>query len=220
MELTLFDLDGTLLPIDSDHAFGEYLVAIGWADAAEFRRRNDTFYHQYLLGELDVAGYVEFATAPWRDRPDAVAMRERFVAEIIDPALRPPALDLVRAHQAAGDLVAIVTATNEFVTAPIAQAFGVQHLLALKLARDAAGRLTGGIEGVPTYREGKVTRVDEWLGGLDLRRSAFERVIVYSDSTNDLALLEQATDPVATNPSAALEAIALERGWRVLKLFA
>ena len=217
--LTLFDLDGTLLPFDSDHAFGEFMVKVGWADGDVFRRRNDDFYAQYQSGTLDLAAYVDFATSAWRGRPEADAMLERFMSEVIVPALHPRALALVREHQAAGELIAIVTATNEFVTAPIARAFGVEHLIAVQLARDAAGRVDGRIAGVPSFREGKIRRVDEWLAALRRRRDGFERITVYSDSPNDLALLEAATHPVATNPSPALEAIARERGWPILKLF-
>jgi HAD superfamily hydrolase (TIGR01490 family) len=141
------------------------------------------------------------------------------MAVVLKPALRKTALDLVREHQAAGDLVAIVTATNEFVTTPIAAAFGVEHLIAVKLQRDADGRVTGRVDGVPSFREGKIARVDEWLDSIGRRRAEFERVTVYSDSPNDLPLLEQATHPVATNPSPSLEALARERGWPVLRLF-
>jgi HAD superfamily hydrolase (TIGR01490 family) len=218
--LTLFDLDGTLLPFDSDHAFGEYMVEIGWADAEHFRRRNDAFYADYCAGTLDLAAYVDFATSAWRERPDADAVRARFVAERIAPALHERARALVREHQAAGDLVAIVTATNEFVTAPIAAAFGVEHLIAVRLQRDPVGRVSGRIDGVPSFREGKIARVDHWLASLRRRRDGFERVTVYSDSMNDLALLEAATHPVATNPTPELQALAHERGWPVLTLFA
>lgn len=219
--LCLFDLDGTLLPIDSDHAFGSFLVAQGWADADAFQRGNDAFYRQYLEGGLDQVAYVEFATSPWRDRPldEALALRQRYMQQVLVPQVRPEALALVREHQAQGDLTAIVTATSDFVTAPIAEAFGVPHLLAVQLERAPDGRYTGRISGTPTFQAGKVVRVHEWLHGLGHRLDDFERISVYSDSPNDLPLLELATDPVATNPSQALEAIATQRGWRVLRLF-
>jgi HAD superfamily hydrolase (TIGR01490 family) len=219
--LCLFDLDHTLLPIDSDHAFGDFMVRIGWADGDAFRRGNDQYYAQYLAGRLDLGEYIDFSTAPWRHRhPDEQrAVQQRFLDEVVRPVLHPQALDLVREHQARGDLVAIVTATNEFVTAPIARAFGVDHLLAVQLERDAGGTITGRIHGVPSYREGKVTRVDQWLADLGAGWSQFERTSFYSDSPNDLPLLERASDPVATNPSPALESLARERGWRILKLF-
>jgi HAD superfamily hydrolase (TIGR01490 family) len=219
--LTLFDLDGTLIPGDSDHAFGEFMVRIGWADGAAWAARNDEFFAQYQAGRLDVDGYVDFSTGVWRRRTPAelAAVQARFLAEVIAPTIHPQALELVRTHQRAGDLVAIVTATNEFVTRPIADAFGVPALLAIELERDAAGAVTGAIRGTPSYQEGKVVRVGQWLAAQSAGWGDFDRISVYSDSTNDLPLLARATDPVATNPSAALEAVAVERGWRLLRLF-
>jgi HAD superfamily hydrolase (TIGR01490 family) len=222
MKLALFDLDGTLLPIDSDHSFGEFMVRLGWADAEAFRRANDHFYAQYQAEQLDVHAYIDFATSAWRERSaqELEDVRGRFVREIIEPSLHQSALALVRRHAEAGDQLAIVTATNEFVTRPIARLFGVQHLIATELQRDAGGRVTGKVLGVPSYREGKVERVRQWLQQQGWRRDDIHTISVYSDSTNDLALLEQATHPVATNPSPALERIAAERGWPILKLFA
>ena len=219
--LCLFDLDDTLLPIDSDHAWGEFMTRIGWVAAAEFARRNDAFYAQYKAGALDIHEYIAFATEPLRARTPAecAAAHGQFMAEVIAPALRRGALELVRSHQSAGDLVALVTATNDFVTAPIAQAFGIADLIAVRLARGAGGTITGGIQGTPSYREGKVTRVTEWLEEQGAVWSDFDRISVYSDSVNDLPLLERGTDPVATNPTPALRTITEERGWRVLKLF-
>jgi HAD superfamily phosphoserine phosphatase-like hydrolase len=126
---------------------------------------------------------------------------------------------VVRDHQRRGDCVALVTATNEFITAPIAQAFGIDDLIAVRLARGPGGTITGCIDGTPSYREGKVVRIEEWLATLGLTWRDFDRISVYSDSVNDLPMLERATDAVATNPSPALEAIATERGWRLLRLF-
>ena len=219
--LCLFDLDDTLLPLDSDHAWGEFVIRLGWVDEADFRRRNDAFFEQYKAGRLDVHAYIAFATEPLRARTlaDAQAAHQRFMHEVIAPALRPAALALVREHQARGDRVALVTATNDFITAPIARAFGIDDLIAVRLERGAGGTITGRIDGTPSYREGKVVRVDEWLRGLGRVWGDFERTSVYSDSANDLPLLERATDAVATNPSPALEAIALSRGWRILRLF-
>ncbi len=219
--LTLFDLDGTLIAGDSDHSFGEFMVDTGWADGETWRRRNDEFYATYVAGALDVHAYVDFATSVWRGRSpqEQADMHARFMREIIAPMLTPQASALVRKHQDAGDLVAIVTATNEFVTRPIAQAFGVPELLAIELERDAAGAVTGAIRGVPTYQDGKVTRVGQWLAAQGAGWDDFDRITVYSDSINDLPLLERATDPVATNPSAALAAVAAERGWAILRLF-
>jgi HAD superfamily hydrolase (TIGR01490 family) len=221
VNLTLFDLDGTLIEIDSDHAFGEFLVRSGWVDAEQFRQRNDQFFADYKAGTLDVAAYLDFATAAWRDRPEreARSLRERFVREVIEPALHERALQLVQRHQRDGDRIAIVTATNEFVTRPIADLFGIDTLIALELERDAAGRVTGRARGVATFREGKVTRVEQWLAASGQRASDFDRITFYGDSLNDLPLLEWATHPVATNPGPALEVLALERGWPILRLF-
>ncbi|MBY0467855.1 MAG: HAD-IB family hydrolase, partial [Burkholderiaceae bacterium] len=138
---------------------------------------------------------------------------------VIEPALRDSARELVRRHKAQGDQVALVTATNEFVTAPIAAAFGISTLIAVQLERDARGSITGRIRGTPSYREGKVRRVEEWLGEQGASWSDCARISVYSDSLNDLPLLEMATDPVATNPSPALLAVAHQRGWPTLNLF-
>ena len=219
--LALFDLDHTLLPLDSDHAWGEYLVAHGWADAQGFRAANDAFFAQYQAGTLDIHAYVEASTAPLRARPiaEANALHARFMADVIMPNLRPAALDLVREHRRRGDRIALVTATNDFVTGPIATALGIETLIAVRLERLGDGTITGRIAGTPSFREGKVLRVDEWLAAGGRGWSDFERVTVYSDSMNDLALLERASEPVATNPSPALEALAQERGWRILKLF-
>lgn len=221
MNLCLFDLDDTLLPLDSDHAWGEFVVRQGWVDAAEFARCNDEFYAQYKAGTLDIHAYIEYATRPWRHRPasEMLAAHQRFMGQVILPALRPAALQLVRKHHERGDLVAIVTATNEFVTAPIAQAFGVRHLLAVRLEKGPTGNITGRIDGIPSFREGKTVRTQQWLDSLGHRLQDFDRISVYSDSANDLPLLELASDPVATNPSPPLEAIARERGWRILQLF-
>ena len=221
MNLTLFDLDGTLLPHDSDYAFGEFMIRIGWADAGHSRTRNDAFFRDYQNGTLDIHAYVDFATESWRKQPlaEAQAARERFMREDILPELHDSARELVRGHQEAGDLVAIVTATNDFITRPIADAFGVDELIATRLERDAEGRVTGCIDGTPSFREGKIERVGEWLARHGLDWSRFGRITVYSDSTNDLPLLERATHPVATNPSSGLEKLAAERGWRILKLF-
>ena len=220
--LALFDLDGTLLPIDSDHAWGEFMVTLGWVDAATFRRGNDAFYAQYQAGALDIDAYIDFATAPLRVQQVAerTAARERFMREVIGPAIKPVARDLVDDHRARGDLLAIVTSTSDFITAPIAAAFAIDTLIATCLESGADGAPTGRIAGIPAFREGKVVRVGQWLAASGADWAGFSRISVYSDSVNDLALLEKATDPVATNPSAELEAIARARNWRVLNLFA
>jgi HAD superfamily hydrolase (TIGR01490 family) len=219
-KLALFDLDHTLLPIDSDYSWGTFTTTIGWTDPVEFARRNDEFYAHYQAGTLDVHDYVRFATeaARLRGPQEALAARERFMREVIRPAIRPQALELVRRHQRDGDEVLVITATNEFVTRPIAEAFGVRELIAVELERDASGWITGEIRGTPSFREGKVRRFGEWLAARGLGRHEAE-VTFYSDSINDLPLMDNADHPVATNPDDRLRALALERGWRVLELF-
>ncbi|MCK9516341.1 MAG: HAD family hydrolase [Ottowia sp.] len=219
-QLALFDLDHTLIPLDSDHAWGEFTIALGWADAQAFRRCNDAFYAQYQAGTLDIAEYVRFATAALRtlDPADAEAGRARFMAEVIEPAIHAQALELVAGHQRRGDAVAVVTATSEWVTRPIADRFGVADLIAMRLQLDAAGRPTGAIAGVPSFGAGKVTRVGQWLAARELGWRDVH-VTFYSDSFNDLPLLEHVQQPVATNPDAQLRRIARQRDWTVLDLF-
>ena len=219
-KLALFDLDHTLLPIDSDYSWGQFTLSLGWSDPATFAQRNDAFYAEYKAGTLDIHEYVRFATQAARLKGPQAARdaHARFMAEVIRPAIRPQALALVRQHQDAGDEVVIVTATNEFVTRPIAEAFGVAHLIAVELAKDAHGWMTGEIHGTPSFREGKVTRVQAWLAERGLARSDVQ-VAFYSDSINDLPLMDNADKPVATNPDDRLRAIAQERGWPVLDLF-
>ncbi|MGV3679321.1 MAG: HAD family hydrolase [Acidovorax sp.] len=218
--LALFDLDHTLLPLDSDYEWGEFTIRIGWNDPVEFARSNGEFYAHYQAGTLDVHDYVRFATEAVRLRgPEAAAAaHEQFMREVIGPAIKPQALALVQQHLDAGDEVLIVTATNEFVTTPIAKALGVQQLLAVQLVRDANGWYTGEIDGVPTMREGKVTRMEQWLAERRLAWGDVESTF-YSDSMNDVPLLEKVDHPVATNPDPRLRALAQERGWRILDLF-
>lgn len=219
LQVALFDLDHTLLPIDSDYSWGEFTQQIGWTDPVEFKRRNDEFYAHYVAGTLDVHDYVRFAVEALRLKGPAAyeQAHARFMREWIEP-LQPAALDLVRSHQQQGDTVAIVTATNELVTRPIAAAFGVAELIAVELERDASGWITGAIAGVPSMREGKVVRVTQWLEARGLDWLDVETTF-YSDSLNDLPLLERVEHPVATNPDPRLRSIALERGWRILDLF-
>ncbi len=221
IRLALFDLDHTLLPLDSDHAWGEFTVKLGWRDAESHSRANNAFYAQYKAGTLNVADYVRFATSAAREHGQrkAAQAHARFMDEVIRPAMRPQAIELVREHQRAGDTVVIVTATNEFVTRPIAQAFGVDELIAIELERDAQGEPTGEIRGTPSFQGGKVVRVEQWLAARGLSWDHVAHSSFYSDSINDLALLEKVHQPVATNPDERLSAIAIERGWRILTLF-
>lgn len=220
MKLALFDLDHTLLPIDSDYSWGEFTTRIGWTDPAAFKARNDEFFAQYKAGTLDIHDYVRFAIEAVRlQGPEkAGEAHARFMAEVIQPALREEARALVRGHREAGDEVVIITATNEFVTRPIAAALGVDELIAVDLEKGADGWYTGAIRGVPSARDGKVVRMEQWLSARGLGWKDVESTF-YSDSTNDLPLLERVDHPVATNPDARLREIARERGWRILDLF-
>ena len=219
-KVALFDLDYTLIPMDSDYQWGEFTLALGWCDGEDFKRRNAQYYEDYKAGTLDIHDYVRFATRAMRTQgaEKSAQAHARYMQTIIDTAIQPKALALVQAHQAAGDEVVIVTATNEFVTRPIAAAFGVKELIAIELARDAQGEFTGEIAGAPSFREGKVARVQAWLAARQLDWDTVDTVF-YSDSINDLPLLEKVNHPVATNPDAALRAIATERQWRILELF-
>ena len=224
-KLALFDLDHTLIPFDSDYSWGEFTIGLGWNEAEDFKRKNDAFYAQYKAGTLDIHAYCRFATsAVCRQGPEkSIAAHAQYMQQVVLPGIQDRALKLVRDHQAAGDTVVIITATNEFVTRPIAAAFGVDQLLAIELARDesvgGSGWYTGEIRGVPSFREGKVTRMEQWMAarGLDWDQV---HTTFYSDSINDVPLLEKADVAVATNPDERLRVLAQERQWRILDLFA
>ena len=220
MKLALFDLDHTLLPIDSDYAWGEFSIRIGWTDPVEFSAKNDAFYAHYQAGTLDIHDYVRFATEAFRlQGPEKAAQAHaQFMQEVILPAIRPQATALLERHREAGDRLVIVTATNEFVTRPIAQALGVAELIAVELSRGADGWFTGEINGVPSIREGKVQRLQQWLQAQGLDWGDVDSTF-YSDSSNDLPLLKRVNHPVATNPDAKLRAAAAAQGWPILELF-
>jgi HAD superfamily hydrolase (TIGR01490 family) len=219
--LALFDLDHTLLPIDSDYEWGQFLVRTGAVDPLEFKRRNDDFFEQYKAGTLDPVEYLEFSLGTLARFPRAQldAMHARFMAEVIEPAILPQARALLQQHHDAGDLVCIITATNRFVTAPIARALGVEHLIAAVPEEDAGGNLTGKLLGSPTSGPGKVTHTHAWLEKIGMPLTAFGSSHFYSDSHNDIPLLSVVTHPVATNPNAALSTHAASLGWPLLHLF-
>jgi HAD superfamily hydrolase (TIGR01490 family) len=221
MNLALFDLDHTILPLDSDYEWGQFLVRIGAVDADEFARRNAAFYAQYEAGTLDPVEYLEFAlgTLSRFPRKQLDQMHAQFMQEVISSAIRPVARALVKKHQDAGDLVAIVTATNKFVTAPIAAAFEVDNLIAAEPETDAAGEITGRLLGMPTSGEGKIVHTRAWLESQGKTLDNFARSYFYSDSQNDIPLLSTVTDPIATNPNARLKAHAEAHGWPILNLF-
>jgi HAD superfamily hydrolase (TIGR01490 family) len=227
-KITLFDLDHTLLPLDSDYAWGEFTTQIGWTDPIAFKQRNDAFFAQYKKGELKISEYVRFATEAVKNKgaTESIAAHARFMSATIQPAIKKVATDLIAKHRAAGDQIVIVTATNEFVTRPIATAFGIEDLIAVQLEMDARGEsvggtgwITGEIKGVPSAHEGKVTRVEAWLSAKSLSWKDVHTTF-YTDSINDIALLEKVNVPIATNPDARLRAVAVERGWQILELFA
>jgi HAD superfamily hydrolase (TIGR01490 family) len=221
MRLALFDLDHALLPIDSDHAWGEYTVERGWRDPVEFKALNDAFYENYKIGKLNPVEYLMFATEAIRQHgaTESIALRADYMASIIEKNIKKPALELIAQHRAAGDEILLVTATNEFVTEPIAKRFGIAHLIAVQLEVGADGWYTGRSRGTPSYQAGKVERVRQWLAERGQTWADVTHSTFYSDSMNDLPLLEHVHEPVATNPDPRLRALATERGWKVLDLF-
>ncbi len=222
MNLALFDLDHTLIPLDSDYEWGQFLCRAGAVDAEAFTARNNEFYQQYQQGRLNPVEYLEFAFGTLKRFPRAQldAWHAQFMDEVIRPAMRKEARALVEEHKQAGELVAIITATNRFVTGPIARAFGIDHLIAAEPELAPDGNVTGRLIGTPPYGPGKVTNVHAWLASLGKKLSDFERSTFYSDSQNDIPLLSIVTHPVATNPNAALTRHAQAQGWPILKLFA
>ena len=224
-KLALFDLDHTLIPFDSDYSWGEFTIGLGWNEVGEFKRQNDAFYAQYKAGTLDIHAYCRFATSAVcrQGEEKSRAAHAQYMQQVVLPGIRANALALVRQHQEAGDTVVIITATNEFVTRPIAAAFGVPELLAIELERDeregGTGWYTGEIRGVPSFREGKVIRMEQWMAERGLDWGSVHTTF-YSDSINDVPLLEKADVAVATNPDERLRLMATERQWRILDLFA
>tara|TARA_R110001606_G_scaffold171956_2_gene318008 strand:- start:21381 stop:22046 length:666 start_codon:yes stop_codon:yes gene_type:complete len=216
MTLAIFDLDNTLIAGDSDHLWGEFLVQQGWVDGPSYQASNDRFYQDYLDGRLDVFAYQEFVLGALKEHSltDLDQLRQRFMDEVIDTIWLPDAESLVEQHRKRGDTLMIITATNDFITAPIAARLGIEHLIATVAEKTEHG-YTGRIVGTPSYREGKVERLTEWLRehGEELTGSYF-----YSDSHNDLPLLGQVTNPVAVDPDPTLERAAREQGWPVMSL--
>ncbi|HYD58110.1 MAG TPA: HAD family hydrolase [Burkholderiales bacterium] len=219
MRLALFDLDNTLLSCDSDYEWGQFLVDRGILDRDEYEAQNRAYYEQYVAGTLDIHEYLGFALRPLAAHsPDELARwHEDFMRSRILPAITRAARGLVREHQARGDLCAIITATNSFVTAPIAREFGVEHLVATEPEK-RAGRFTGKVAGIPCFRAGKIQRLEEWLAAMGRRSADFPERWCYSDSHNDLPLLELATRPVAVDPDERLAEEARRRGWPVISL--
>ena len=217
MNLALFDLDNTLLAGDSDYAWSQFLIGEGVLDRATFESRNDAYYQQYKDGTLDIFEYLAFQATPLvgRSAVELSRWQEKYMEIAVRPMVLPKARALIALH--APDLSAIVTATNDFITAPIARELGVRHLIASELERKE-GRHTGRGTGTPAFQAGKVERVKEWLGGMGHDLSSFAKTTFYSDSHNDIPLLEAVTHPVAVDPDNTLRAHASQRGWSILSL--
>lgn len=216
MTLAIFDLDNTLIKGDSDHAWGDFLVAEGIVDANEYEKANDQFYQDYLNGDLDILRYLAFALAPLKKHePETLyALRERFVAERIRPLMLEKAAQLLEKHRQQGHYLLIITATNRFVTQPIADLLGVDDLIATEPEMQD-GRYTGEVAGIPSFQDGKVTRLKAWL---EENQQSADDAWFYSDSHNDVPLLEQVARPVAVDPDRKLEALAKDRGWPIISL--
>lgn len=219
MKLVLFDLDNTLLSDDSDFQWAQFLIAKGVLDREVYEARNQQFYDQYKAGTLDIFEFLDFQLAPLARHAREVldAWHREYMATVIRPVINDKARALVQQHLDADSVVAIVTATNVFVTGPIAREFGIPHLIGTVPAQEA-GRFTGKPRGTPAFREGKIERVNAWLESMGLWWGAFETTHFYSDSHNDLPLLELVSHPVAVDPDATLQQHAEARGWPVISL--
>jgi HAD superfamily hydrolase (TIGR01490 family) len=216
LSLAIFDLDNTLLGGDSDYLWGQFLVEQGVVDGELYARENKRFYREYEEGTLDIFEFLRFALKPLRDNDPTrlEQLREQYLAEKIDPIILPASRELITRHREAGDTLMIITATNAFVTTPIAERLGIEHLIATN-PEQIDGRYTGEVAGEPSYREGKVNRLNSWLQehNKNLDGSSF-----YSDSHNDIPLLEQVNKPVAVDPDDRLSAHARAQGWPIISL--
>ena len=217
MRLALFDLDNTLLAGDSDYEWAQYLIDQGVLEKEHYEARNNEFYEQYKAGVLDIYEFLDFQLKPLAEHPRETldAWRRSFMRERILPIIHAQARELIARHRA--DTCVIITATNSFVTAPIARELGVEHLIAT-VAEEADGRFTGRVQGTPCFRDGKVACLESWLGGRAQSLAAFAQSWFYSDSVNDLPLLERVTHPVAVDPDERLEEAARKRGWPILRM--
>ncbi|WP_129141580.1 HAD family hydrolase [Modicisalibacter coralii] len=216
MSLAIFDLDNTLLALDSDHAWGEFLVEQGAVDPVAYREANERFLEAYQAGTLDIHAYLALALKPLADNsPEQLAAwHQQFMASKIEPHILPRGEELLARHRERGDTLLIITATNRFITGPIAQRLGVDELIAVE-PETIGGRYTGRVSGVPSFRDGKITRLEEWLATRDI---TIDDAWFYSDSHNDLPLLEKVDHPVAVDPDDTLREVATERGWRIISL--
>ncbi|MGJ7457970.1 HAD family hydrolase [Halomonas sp. MA07-2] len=216
MSLAIFDLDNTLLSIDSDHAWGEFLLEQGAVDPVAYRDANDRFLADYEAGTLDIHAFLEVALKPLAENsPEQLAAwHQQFMASKIEPHILPRGEELVARHRSRGDTLLIITATNRFITGPIAERLGIDELIAVE-PEVVNGRYTGRVTGTPSYREGKVVRLEAWLADKEL---SLDEAWFYSDSHNDLALLERVDHPVAVDPDPTLREVAETRDWRIISL--
>ena len=223
-QLALFDLDSTLLPCDSDYEWGQFLARIGVVDGEDYAKKNERFYQDYKDGKLDIHAFLRFSLKPLSEhsRAQLQEWHDAFMKEVINGQLRQEAIDLVKRHQDAGDLCCVITATNSFVTRPIVESFGIQHLVATEPATigdNPSANFTGEVKGTPNFREGKIQNLHDWLATHQLSFDKMPRSYFYSDSINDLPLLEEVSNPVATNPDERLRNEAIKRNWPILELF-
>ncbi|MGM0785030.1 MAG: HAD family hydrolase [Pseudomonadota bacterium] len=216
MSLAIFDLDNTLLSIDSDHAWGEFLLEQGAVDPQAYREANDRFLADYEAGTLDIHAFLEVALKPLAENsPEQLAAwHQQFMASKIEPHVLSKGEELLARHRSRGDTLLIVTATNRFITGPIAERLGVDDLIATE-PEAIDGRYTGRVSGTPSYRDGKVTRIREWLADKDM---TLDDAWFYSDSHNDQPLLELVEHPVAVDPDPTLREVAEARGWKIISL--
>lgn len=219
MNLTLFDLDNTLLNGDSDFEWSQFLISIGVLDRELFEAKNLAFYEHYKAGTLDIQEFLDFQLKPLsrHARRTLDEWHRQFMRDKVLPMITPQSRALVERHRAAGDVCVIITATNSFVTAPIAREFGIEHLIATE-PEHVNGEFTGRVAGVPSFREGKITRLEGWLAERGWALGSFADSTFYSDSHNDLPLMLKVKHPVAANPDGTLRAHAEQNGWRIIDL--
>jgi len=216
MTLALFDLDNTLLSGDSDYQWGQFLVSKNLVNKEEHTARNDEFYAQYVAGTLNIHEFAAFSfeTLACRTMEELAELHQQFMTESIEPIMSSKSKALIAQHKAMGHTLMVITATNSFVTRPIVEAFGIEHLIALE-PKIVNGRYTTEIEGTPSFQAGKVTRLEEWLAA---NNQTLEGSYFYSDSHNDLPLMEQVETAIAVDPDEKLEAVARERNWDIISL--
>lgn len=219
MNLALFDLDNTILAGDSDYNWSRFLIQEGYLDGAIHAEKNEKFYADYKAGTLDIYAFVEFQFKPLARNPRTVLnqLLKKYVEEVIKPMITEKARALVKRHQDEGDLIIVITATNSFITKPIAELFGIVNLIGTD-PEEKEGEFTGKVSGLPSFKEGKVTRLEAWLKGKNLSLASFEKSYFYSDSHNDLPLMQKVTHPVAVDSDDVLSEYAKSKGWPQISL--